>query len=463
MEEGRSDEAARQQISRARGGIFRLSEIQFPKGERFIYLRDQYKSQLFYINLVSAFNSTSSIHKCIITGLNNFGGSITKDKLKIISGCPKSRKKKKCIDQVIRELENVGIINIDGDMCFLHEDATFFDKSYMDSRTIDYLNEFLREILSLWLKNNSLVSYDSISFTGDFCSYYWDIKAPSYLLPLIERSRKNVKAGFIVADIIPHYDIDEDDIDYFIRKVESCYAEQNSRPFIPILIGYRFNPEALQLLRKHNILAATVSNFFGAEIEKILNNIENILESKNIQASGNIGDVENILKEVSKIEGVTNNLRGKFFELLVYHIASKSHPGLVLLNKKIKLDDKHAEIDVLVNTSSEIIIYECKGKKPIQLVTDNDIDVWKTKVALIYEYLKKDTDNTNKRIKFNFWTASDFTDEANLIFKNMNIRKYTIERKNGDEIYHIAKSSNLEEICSILKQYFPYKKFREVI
>ena len=454
LEEGVKEEAARQQISRARGGIFRLNEIQFPKGEKFIYLKDQYRSPLFNTNLVRAFKITSSVHKCIITGLNNFGGCVSVDKLKVISGCPQARKKKKTFDQVIRELQSIGLIAVDDSFCHLHEDVFLSTKIHTESRVINYLNEFLQAILAIWLKNNSLVSYNSISFCGDFNSYRWDIVAPSYLLPLIKRKDEKTIPGFIIADIIPHYDIDDDDIDYFIRKVESCYMEGNTPLFIPILLGYRFKESSWELLKRKNILAATVNNFFGDEIQKLLTNIINLLETKTIRESDSLDAINDILSEVSKIEGPTNNFKGHFFELVVGFIVCRLHIGSVTLRKKISKDNIYAEIDVLAITDSEIIVYECKGNKPDQLISEDDIKKWEKSIAFIYKYLKNNPENTNRRITFNFWTSSDFSEEANIEFRRIGQSRYTIDKKNGNEILAFSKRQNLEEICAILKQYY---------
>ena len=125
-----------------------------------------------------------------------------------------------------------------------------------------------------------------------------------------------------------------------------------------------------------------------------------------------------------------------------------------MLNKKISKDGNRAELDVLVTASSKIIVYECKGKKPEQLVTGNEIKKWKDKIAFIYKYFKADTENANRNIVFNFWTTSDFSEEANTEFEKMNISRYTVEKKSGHEVYDFSKRLNLEEIAGILKQYF---------
>jgi len=108
----------------------------------------------------------------------------------------------------------------------------------------------------------------------------------------------------------------------------------------------------------------------------------------------------------------------------------------------------------LVTTSSEIIVYECKARKSKQLISRKEIEKWINKLVPIYSYFKSINENCNRKINFYFWTTSDFDDEANKIFSDINEGKYKVEKKNGNEILSFTKSKNLEAICGILKQYF---------
>ncbi|WP_010252928.1 NERD domain-containing protein [Treponema primitia] len=458
MAEGMSDEAARQAISRLKGEIYRLTEIKFPKRETFLYLKSQYKSDIFYYNLSSAIEETSSIHKCIISGLRNFGGCLPIEKLKVLSGCPQARKKKKTFDQTLHELEAVNLVYNNEEFYYLNDSLKINNELYNDNKLILYLNDFIKESLALWLRKNSLVSYEAVSFYGDFSSYIWDITAPSYLLPFIKIKADATKPGFIVADIIPQSDIGNTDIDYFIRKVESCFLEKNTRPFIPIILGYSFEHETLKFLKSKNILVSTIYNFFGEEIEKILKNIEKTLKATAINDVNSIENINTILTAVSKIEGETNNLRGHFFELIAGHVVSNIYAGIPRLNQKIAHEGKKAEIDILIITSKEIIIYECKGYINSRLVSNTDIEKWKNKISIIYNYFKSKDEHSNKKVVFNYWTTSDFSDDAknNLMEFSNDLRKYVVRKMNGNEIFNYSKELNLENICGILKQYFPY-------
>lgn len=453
VKKGFSKTTARQRISRA-DDILRLKEILFPNNEYFLYLKEQYGSYAFNTRLACAFKTSSSVHKCLITGLINYGGSAPVSKLKILSGCPKARKKKKSFDQIINELLKVGLINIDNKTCYLHDDLFSPNKSYTSNRAINCLNDIFKELLAVWLKNNSFISYNSTLFNKDFCSYNWDIVAPSFLLPFISKRGGKRKFAFIVADIIPQYELNEDDVDYFIRKVQSCFMEKNAISFLPIMVGFGFNKSAWTLLKKRNIMAVTVRNFFGEENEKLLVNIMKLLELKIIQDTEANIDIKQLIEAVAKLEGPTNNLRGHFFELIVGYIARKEHSGEVILNKKLKNDKGKKEIDVLIRTSNKIIVYECKGKNKEQLVSEDEISLWKGKIAFIYDYFKNEPEYSGHQLCFNFWTTSDFSEDANNEFRKLTPKKYSVNKMNGKEVLEFAKTLKLEEMCALLKEYF---------
>jgi hypothetical protein len=115
-----------------------------------------------------------------------------------------------------------------------------------------------------------------------------------------------------------------------------------------------------------------------------------------------------------------------------------------------------SQLDVFVSNSREINIYECKGCK--ELVDDTEIGKWKGKISFIYRYFKSIDDNSNKDIKFHFWTTSDFTQDAKNILgeAGKTTKKYSIEKKNGNEIFQYTKDWNLSSISRILKEYFLY-------
>jgi hypothetical protein len=451
---GQSEEAARQKISRVKGDVCHLQGIIFPKRESFLYLKRDFNSPIYFFNLVKALEETASIHICIISGLKTFGGKASKEKLRILSGCPQARKKKKTFDQAIKELVTIRLIYEENDYYYLND---AIDEKSDESRTMETLNIFIQNILAHWLKNNSLVSYNTPEFNSDFCSYFWDIKAVSYLLPFSKSKAGSRNPGFIVADIIPKENISDDSINYFIKKIESCYLEKNSPPFLPILIGCNFQKETLIRLRSKSILVSTISNFFGEETSKLLAKIMVLLQKKSLDNTSDVDimSIEEILQGISKLDIDVNNLKGHLFELIVAHILTNTSPGNVpIINKIIHFKERQKEIDVFVSNLKEIDIYECKAYR--QLIDDTEISKWKGKISFIYHYFKSMKDNSNKDIKFHFWTTSDFTQGAKTILNKINetTKKYSIEKKNGKEIFQYTKEWNLNSISRILQEYF---------
>jgi hypothetical protein len=275
--EGQSEEAARQKISRVKGDVCHLQGIRFPKRESFLYLKRDFNSPKYFLNLVKALEETASIHICIISGIKTFGGKASKEKLRILSGCPQARKKKKTFDQTVKELISIRLIYEENDYYYLNN---AIDENSNESRTMESLNIFIQNLLVQWLKNNSLVSYNTPEFNSDFCSYFWDIKAVSYLLPFLKSKAGSRNTGFIVADIIPKENISDDSINYFIRKIESCYLEKNSPPFLPILIGYNFQKGTLIKLRSKKHSCINGFKFFRGRNFKTVSKNHGIIAKK---------------------------------------------------------------------------------------------------------------------------------------------------------------------------------------
>jgi hypothetical protein len=58
---GMKPEAARQQVSRAKGHVKRLFALNLPKGEKFIYLESQFGTELYWQALTRDLDATKSV------------------------------------------------------------------------------------------------------------------------------------------------------------------------------------------------------------------------------------------------------------------------------------------------------------------------------------------------------------------------------------------------------------------
>jgi hypothetical protein len=69
VKRGSSPDAARQQVSRARGNIQRLSALTLPKKEKFLYLDSQFGQESYWEALRRDLDATNSVYGAALHGL----------------------------------------------------------------------------------------------------------------------------------------------------------------------------------------------------------------------------------------------------------------------------------------------------------------------------------------------------------------------------------------------------------
>jgi hypothetical protein len=269
---GLNDDAARQQISRANGEIRKLTSFKFPRNEYFLFLNNQYKTSVFYENLYAALLSTNRTTGNTIAALCCLSGMISTEKFNIIAGAIDSTKRKS-IASVKKELLSVEFIreetnSLGENKISLRQIDNAVDLS---SDTIEVIEEVVIAMLQDWLRKNGLGSFNKTLRNSEFAGYYWDVSAPTYLLPFIDKTKNLIKPGFVVADILPQINIKDNHIKYFISKITSIASQKNIRPFLPMIIGLSFSTSAYNTLRKEGILVTTIANLLGDESSKLLN------------------------------------------------------------------------------------------------------------------------------------------------------------------------------------------------
>lgn len=453
-----SDTAARQRISRAKGNIQRLTFFTFPKNEAFLYLSEQYKTPDFYHNLYRALIKKNSITGNVLATIDCLSGDIEYNKFLTLS-ISSFATKRKTIETIKTELISVGFIeqyvDSQGTKRIRILQAISQHNNY-DVRVNDIEEECTLAIVEDWLKKNSFVSFNKIKRFNDFSGAIWDLTAPSYLQSFTKFSSNKLKPGFIVIDILPQYNINETQIRYFIEKVKTINVKKNVRTFLPIIIGFSFSAEAFNLLKKVNVLVTTVENLIGETSSKLLQEICNIIQnSTKVILSSNEEKITNILKAVTKFEGKVNNIKGLLFEMIVANIKYSIDTCYIELNRKIVYDNKNAEIDVFCRKGqNEILVIEAKGYA--NNITEEQIDRWKNRMSLIYKWLLSIPENNGKKIKFEFWTTSDFDSQALVSLNKMKTitKKYSIDWKNLNNIKDLCKTNKLNGQLSILNEYF---------
>src|SRR5262245_55488038 len=253
---GFSDVAARKMIQRARAPIKRLQDIRFPHNRRFLYLNAQLRSEKFLKRLLAAFDSTGSIYGVALRALEGYGGVVPVAHFPRVSGLRQGLKGQLSPNQVLNNLLKVGLLErahvFDiGECVRLGSSAPFAPDPYMRVRARLIAEDILLLGLQNWVKKNGLASFEKVKVRTpesipDFAHVRWDLTAPSYLLPLSERSGAGATPGFVTADVSLADRLDEASISYFLRKCVSISSRGKNRPFLPMLIASGFTREALR-------------------------------------------------------------------------------------------------------------------------------------------------------------------------------------------------------------------------
>jgi hypothetical protein len=459
---GLSDVAARQQMSRVSKQIKKLPGNFFPCRAAFLYLKSHENTDKFFENLIFALKETNSVHFGAIAALAARGGKTNLEKFKVLSGAPIMRKKHKNFDLLMAELVQSKLVfkkqENDKEIIELHTSLLNAMPKSAWTDADEVIEELIAAAFANWIKKNGLGSYNKLKRNGEFNSYYWDITAPSYVFPLCEKSEQ-AKSGFVVVDILPQYDITEEQIRYFVKKFESTRSQYRFGRFLPILIGNNFSASAFSFGKKSGFIITTPANFFGEQVGALLSDLKNTLENMTLAVSKKTEvEITNMFKSVAKLEGKSNNIRGALFELVTGHMVFKKFGGIMDINKNIKNDNgEKTEIDVLCLEGNKAIrVFECKGCNANQIIDLSTVQRWEKKISIIRNWINGISVYAGREQHFEFWTTSSFKPEATDYIKRMktSVKKYTVDCKAYPELLEIAKSEKLNSIYDLLNEHY---------
>lgn len=466
---GVSEVAARQRISRAHlsGSIKAFLGLKLPKKENFLFLESQFDTYHFWQKLLVALTETNSAYGIALNSLISRGG-VNKSYFCIVSGAPKKLKKHLSSNQILLELINSKFLKLEN--CGSDEKYIVLDTNgNLDSFNIsdiqinNRIDQILVDCIFEWVRNLGLASYNSIEKRSiieipDFGNFYWDITAPSYVLPVASYDKGKLLNGFLVINA-SHSNLDDKGIKYFIKKCETIRSMPKIRPFLPILVAENFSPEAFKIGKQNGIIFTTPKILFGIEASESLKKLKNILENATEKASSDPKGILNLLNEISKIEGAAFNVRGALFEMVVGNIVQNGEGGAIEISKKYKAGKNiKVEVDVQLLKGSHLIInYECKGYLPTNKVNAEEIKTWiDIKINKIYEEIRSNSSFSNRKIEFEFWTSGQFEDDALIILteKSKKVNKYSIKWMDGQSILKYARAKNNSTMIEILNQHY---------
>jgi hypothetical protein len=276
VKRGVSADAARQQVSRSRGDVQRLSSLTLPKKEKFLYLESQFGREPYWVALRRDLAATNSLYGVALHGLIARGGLVPKACFDVIAGAPVKQKGQLAAATVLQRMQAAHMVRIEpvegyGDCVALDCYGVFGlgEVAFMKARLAT--ESILLLALRDWVRKLAMVSYNKVAIrdVGQperpiFGTCRWDLCGPSYLRPFVSRvSGGKPRPGFVVCDAFVNDGLGVEEIKYFLRKCQLLGSFVKLPPFLPILVAERYSKEAFALGRSSGILMATPKTLFG--------------------------------------------------------------------------------------------------------------------------------------------------------------------------------------------------------
>lgn len=441
-------DAIRKRLERLPKSIGRIRGF-FKDNQTFFYYKEQQFTERYFYALIESLKTSAKQHYCIINSLQYHKGYIKKDELASYSFSPiENLKSHKNFSNVVRDLSRIGLIIEEEDYYTLSPNISSSNKSAY--KAIEIVKKNILSHFYDLNRNIGFISYNGGNFNSEFSKFQFSFTAPSYICGLS-------KPSFVLADIMIGGSNDEENINFFLTKINTIKKTHKKSNFIPYLITDSLSNEAFSKLKENGIVIGLIDKLFGREYKELMESLIDVITNISVILKKEPNKFIEIIKKFDKlIDGKTNNLRGDLFEFIVGYYHSNLCQSIDI-GKIYKDDGKKKEVDVYASYQDKIILCECKAyKTPISL---DIIEKWNEKIAFIYKVIEKNrsfTSDKNRDIIFEFWSISGFSEEATqyLQEKKNNLKKYKIEFYKRDEILKKAKDSNTNKITDIMNEYF---------
>ena len=459
-----SADAARKQVSRGGSDIHRLNGIKFVRNARFIYLKKDYLSFLYWDALYRAFRDTNSAYWFAIAALKQRGGVIPYKHFLICCGSPLKQQKHLSPDEVLKRLESIHVVKkqyIDGigDCVVLLEYEGVYDFFVAEQQARLLAENILIKAISSWVKNIGMVSYNKLvhrdsDVLPQVSTTAWDISGPSYVSGLAEIKKgitSEINPGFFTCDVYLGGQVSLDGIEPFIRKCKALKGLKRVGRTLHFFVAEEFHTDAFNQAKKAGIMPATVDNLFGTEIAKGLKTLIRTLDNAARTMTLEPEKFNILFDSLGKIEGAAGNLRGALFEYFTAILIPKIRPSQrIRINEKCKTTSGSAEVDVLSEGSNgEILFIECKGHQPGGVVDHDEVKKWLQKrIPTLYQYAKSHPDWQNKKLRFEMWTTGHFSEESIdfLTKAKGSINKYAIDFLDAQRVKHEVEKCDDKEL-----------------
>lgn len=450
-----SNEAARKRLSRIGGDIFRVRGF-FADGQILFYDKDIFGTEEYFSGLLNALKIAGKQYFLIIQSLDFHYGFLKKTQIPAYSINPIGKLKGHLtFETALQNLIKLRLINIDGEYIYNLSEVPFSSNNLKRSKGVEMAKNFLLAQFNDWTRNIGLVSFNSSTFHSEFGKYQFNFVAPSYIGSLTKKTANSTVPAFVIADILIGNVINENQVDFFIKKISALKQQKNLAKFIPFLILDSIDTKALNTLKSNGVVVGFTNELFGNNYKELLNSLINLVTNAGAILKKNPEAYLDLVSKLNKlVDGKTNNLRGDLFELAVGYYQGRICNSIDI-GKMIIQDGNRREIDVFGLQPNSVIICECKGYN--HMVTENEIEIWLgEKVPVIRKWILENATLSDRKISFQYWSTGGYTPEAlDLLEKKKNgTKKYTIDYFDLNKMLEMSKEVNSKKFTEILREYY---------
>jgi hypothetical protein len=457
-----SSVAARQRLSRAKGAVMRLDDINLPNREKIYYLEDQYGSEFFFEMVSKILIKNNAAAGRGLLALSAKDGVLPLTLFSKASGTTFYKSKKQInVKNVLNQLKGAGLIS------FLPNDTygnliCRYDRTDLTTRqraSLEVERVFLA-IIKSWLANLGISSFGALKIRDviphAYGPYHWDLVGPCYLSGIAGFSKGKYLNGFVVGDIILDKIISKSDILPFIFKVDSLVNQKKIRPFLAIYIADLFSPEALNILRKKGIIIARPDTVLGKEYAELVKSLINTLEDASNNLKKNPNDVFNLLNKLSKIEGAALNLRSVILDFIIARLYDLEGFDCDIRQRIQLSSGDRAEVDVIASRKDKVVFIEGKALSPTNQLNADEIKKWIDKTYPKIKKFIKEQGNFPPDTSIEFCISTAFHSDSKAFIKKVKkkYKKLPIKFSNGSDLIKRLRKFRQSSVVDLFREHF---------
>lgn len=424
----------------------------YSSNQSFCYLDQHEHNGVFYDRFVKSLYENGRKYWYCINALKMHGGMLSKEFLECYTNYPIIALKGHLpFNKVMQKFVEQGILVYNDTYYSLAPKFTLNRNTSVANKTIELIKKDTLSSFKSLVKNTGLISFNTGEFFAEYGKFRWSFKGVSAVTGLFQ----NGNPGFLLADIVLGTAIYKDDVSFFVEKIKHIQSFKNAPRLIPFLIVDDMDKEALALLKQNGIVIGFIGELFGQKYAETLKELVTILTNAGASLKKNPDKYLDLINQLKKYnEGLVNNIRGTLFEYMVGHIHSVDCQSVDLGREIIENNARH-EMDIHATYADKVVIAECKAKKA--MIDLDVIDTWiNIKIPAFKIWFDKQETYKKKRLEFEFWSTSGFTDTGLDRLKRFSesAKKFKVSYFQANEMREKARTMDNKKLKEALDNFF---------